>query len=79
VESLVAAIDGNSKPAEDDRRDSAPYSNFRVGYGTALKVTAPGETPIQYTAETLKHTNDQTNTLDDGQTVGESMREFPHD
>lgn len=61
------------------RRDSAPYPNYRLGYGTALKMN--GETPHLETAETLKHTNDQLDTMVeyDGQTAGESVKDFPQD
>ncbi len=51
-------IEGAAADQDEQRRESAPYSNFRVGYGTALKLSAPGETPLLETAETLKHTND---------------------
>lgn len=40
---------------------------------------AAGETPFMETAETLKHTNDLTNVEYDGQTAGESVRDFPQE
>lgn len=55
VGTLVAKMDGVDE--EPRGRDSAPYPNYRQGYGTALKM-AGNERHLE-TAETLKHTNDQ--------------------
>ena len=65
------------------RRDSAPYNpHSRVGYGTVMKMNQDGQTPMLDTAETLKHTDDQTNTVEyEGATTQliESVRDFPHE